>query len=70
MLYSKRLANFVGVDEETINQHLPSSREEYEYYSNAPEDLRGWTGYFKNEQEISAFTNVLQRPAGIAAAAD
>jgi len=59
IVYSKRLAEFTGVDESTIEQHLPLGWEEYEYYPNAPEDLTGWKVYIKNEQDISKFMDVL-----------
>ena len=44
VLYSKRLSDFLGIDQEKVTGHLPPSRKEYEFLSNAPEDLRGWTG--------------------------
>lgn len=59
IVYSKRLAEFTGVDESTIEQHLALGWVEYEYYPNAPEDLTGWQVYIKNEQDISKFMDVL-----------
>ena len=55
ILYSKRLAEFTGMDETKIEQNLPSNRKRYEYYANAPDDLKGWAAYIKNEGEIKAF---------------
>ena len=51
-IYAKRLAACLGVDENTILCHLPPNPERYEFYTTAPEDLRGWAGYLRKNQDI------------------
>jgi hypothetical protein len=51
-LYSKRLSECLGVDERVILSHLPPNPQRYEYYPDAPEDLRGWSGYIKSSEDV------------------
>jgi hypothetical protein len=59
-LYSKRLSECLGVDENTILSHLPPGPERYEYYANAPEDLRGWAGYIRNSEDIQKIVDLVK----------
>jgi len=59
-LYSKRLSDCLGVDENTILSHLPPNPQRYEYYPNAPEDLRGWAGYIRNNGDIQKIVDLVK----------
>jgi hypothetical protein len=63
-LYSKRLSEYLGVDESTILSHLPPNPQRYEYYPNAPEDLRGWTGYIRNNGDIQKIVDLVKNIGG------
>lgn len=59
--YSKRLAQYTGLSEQLIVDKLPPNPEPYEYFANAPADLKGWAGYFKHKSEIEALAGVLRK---------
>ena len=60
-LYSKRLSECLGVDENTILSHLPPNPQRYEYFANAPEDLRGWAGYIRNNEDIQKIVDLVKK---------
>jgi hypothetical protein len=60
-LYSKRLAECLGVDEPAILSHLPSNPEPYQYYPGAPDDLKGWAGFIKTEEDIRKIGELMAR---------
>ena len=62
-LYSKRLAEYLGEAEDSILQHLPVGAEHYEFYPDAPPDLKGWAGYFKTNSEIATFKMLFDKKA-------
>jgi hypothetical protein len=51
-IYTRRLAQFCDSDEAQIESLLPQTREFYEYYPDAPVDLKGWAGYFRDSAEV------------------
>jgi hypothetical protein len=59
-LYSKRLSECLGVDENTILSHLPPNPELHELYQGAPEDLRGWAGYIRNNEDIQRIVDLVK----------
>jgi hypothetical protein len=59
-VYSKRLAKCLGVDEGAVLSHLPPNPEPYEYYANAPEDLRGWAGYIRTNEDIQKIVDLVK----------
>jgi hypothetical protein len=59
-IYSKRLAKCLGVDEETVLSHLPPDHERYDAYQGAPEDLRGWSGYIRNNEDIQKIVDLVK----------
>jgi len=59
-IYSKRLAACLGVDEDTVLSHLPPDRERYDAYQDAPEDLRGWAGYIRNNEDIQKIVDLVK----------
>jgi len=63
-IYSKRLAKRLGVDEGTVLNHLPPDRERYDAYQGAPEDLRGWAGYIRNEADIQKIADLVKNIRG------
>ena len=62
-LYSKRLAEYLGEAEDAILQHLPVGAEHYEFYPDAPPDLKGWAGYFKTSSEIATIKALFDKKA-------
>jgi hypothetical protein len=60
-LYSKRLSELLGIDEETILSHFPANPERYNYVSNAPDDLRGWAGYIKDNSDIEKIVDLIKK---------
>jgi hypothetical protein len=59
-IYSKRLAKCLGVGEDTVLSHLPPDRERYEAWQGAPEDLRGWAGYIRNNEDIQKIVDLVK----------
>jgi hypothetical protein len=60
-LYSKRLADLIGLDEGQIKEHLPSNPEPFEPYVDAQHDYKGWTGYIKSEDDIQKIVGLLKQ---------
>lgn len=60
-LYSKRLADIIGLDEGQIKEHLPSNSEPFEPYADAQHDYKGWTGYIKSEDDIQKIVDLLKQ---------
>ena len=58
-LYFKRFVAYFGLDEEKIIELLPTTKEPYEYYQNAPDDLKGYTGYL-NQNEAENFVREMK----------
>lgn len=59
-LYSLRLSEFAGVSEEQIKQALPSGFERYEYYPNAPADLKGFKGYIRSPEDVARIASLIE----------
>jgi hypothetical protein len=59
-LYSKRLSEYLGVDQETIQRYLPPDPEPFQHYENAPAALRGWAGYIKNDEDIDKLVELMK----------
>jgi hypothetical protein len=57
-VYTQRLAEHFGLNEQTIANALPADKQPYEYYAGAPAELVGWTGYFRSADEINKFMSV------------
>lgn len=54
-VFTKRLSNYFGVEEQKVIALLPKNKEPWEYYRGAPPDLSGFAGYFKNSEEVNSF---------------
>ena len=59
-LYSKRLSECLGVDENTIRATCLPNRERYDAWQGAPEDLRGWAGYIRNNEDIQKIVDLVK----------
>lgn len=59
-VYSKRLAKCLGVDEDTVLGHLPPDRERHDACQDAPEDLQGWAGYIRNNEDIQKIVDLVK----------
>lgn len=64
-LYSKKLADFIHVDEQTVKAHLPPNPEPYELDGSGK--YTGWRGYIKSEDDIRKILELLKQ--GLKAAA-
>jgi hypothetical protein len=60
-LYSKRLADLIGLDEAQIKEHLPTDSEPYEPWVDAQHDYRGWTGYIKSGDDLQKIVGLLKQ---------
>jgi len=60
VIYSKRLAACLGVDENAVLSQLPPNPEPYEY-QNCPEDQRGWQGYIRNSQDLQKIVDLVKK---------
>jgi hypothetical protein len=58
-LYSKRLSDFIHVDEDTIVAILPPNPEPYEPWRSGGE-FKGWAGYIKSEDDIRKILDLLK----------
>ena len=60
-VYSKRLASYLGVDEDDGISTLPAAVKEWagHWYANPEEEYFGRTGYFKTEAEVATFLKAL-----------
>lgn len=67
--YSKRLAEFTGLDEEHVKQDLPPNPEPYEPWTDPQHDYRGCAGYIKNEDDIQKIVALLKHRARAAVSA-
>jgi len=65
-VYIVRLAKYLGVDEADATSLLPPKREKWNPLSASPEEYRGYTGFFKDREEVKQFLEELaeikQRP--------
>ena len=50
-MYSKRLAQLLGVQEDMVKANFPNGSE-WGKYEGAPPDMQGRAGYIKNDNEI------------------
>ena len=60
-VYSKRLASYLGVDEDDVISTLPADVKEWagHWRANPEEEYFGRTGYFKTETEVDTFLKAL-----------
>lgn len=56
--YSERIARVFGLDPNQLTTILPSTREDWQYDKKYP-DTRGYTGYFRTDDEIKTFLSGL-----------
>jgi hypothetical protein len=54
------LANYLGLEEKEILSQLPPDPQHYEPWENPPEDLQGWAGYIRNNQEIQKLVDLVK----------
>lgn len=59
-LYSKRLADLLGKDEEAVKAQLPPIPEHWQYGPSAPLDMQGCAGYIKTEKDIQKIAELLK----------
>jgi hypothetical protein len=45
---------------EQVCTSLPADREEWAYWPTAPDDLRGYAGYFESMIEVQSFVEALK----------
>jgi hypothetical protein len=60
-LYSKRLAQILGVDENAIKAQLPPTSEHWQYGPSAPLDMQGCAGYIKTGNDIQKIVDLLKQ---------
>jgi hypothetical protein len=60
-LYVPRLATYLGMSTQQVCTLLPVDREEWAYWPAAPDDMRGYAGYFKSMIEVQSFVEALKR---------
>jgi hypothetical protein len=58
--YTNRLVSYLGMTLEEVYALLPADREEWAYWSTAPDDFRGYAGYFKSMSEVQSFVEALK----------
>ncbi len=58
-LYSKKLSDFIHVDEQTVKAQLPPNPESYEL--DASGEYTGWAGYIKSENDIQKIVDLLKQ---------
>lgn len=64
-LYSRRLANLLSIEQDTIESFLPEQHEPWEYYATPDNEASGFAGYFQNDMEVARFLPIfpgLRRP--------
>jgi hypothetical protein len=54
-VYSRRLAEYIGVKENQILSWLPKSHIDWKNYANAPPEWSGYEGFFVNVEEANKF---------------
>jgi hypothetical protein len=59
-IYSKRLAECLGVDEKTMLSHLPPDLEPCELLQAPPEDRHGWAGYIRDDRDIQKIVDLVK----------
>ena len=60
-LFSKRLADFIGSDEDAVLKRLPPRREPYEPYADHTAEFKGWKGYIKSEDDIRTIASLMSK---------
>jgi uncharacterized protein YeaO (DUF488 family) len=62
-LFSKRLADFIGSDENAILEQLPPDREPFEPYASGDTtgEFKGWAGYIKSEDDIRKIAGLVEK---------
>jgi hypothetical protein len=61
IVYSYRLAEFLGIPVERIESSLPEGHEPWKYYSTADDDASGFTGYFRDQQDVERFLGLFRQ---------
>jgi len=62
-IYMPRMAQYLKTDEKSIESWLPVNKRRWKYYENAPPDMSGYEGYFKDIGEVNRFLNGLRDKA-------
>lgn len=60
-MYLARFRSFFNTDPETVKGLLPERREDWNPYPGASEDLSGYAGYFRTEEEVGQFIAGLKK---------
>ena len=60
-LFSIRLSDLIHVDEDEIVAHLPPNPERWEAYSGDNPELKGWTGFIKNDEDIQKIVDLVKK---------
>lgn len=58
-VYTTRLSEYLGGNEQKIISCLPKNKKEWEYYAGGTSDWQGYEGFFQNLEEVSHFLNGL-----------
>jgi hypothetical protein len=66
-IYRDRLASYANTTADNIFKHLPSNPEEYANYAAAPDDLRGWSGYIRNLEDVKGIASLFERAVSASA---
>jgi hypothetical protein len=60
-LFSRRLADFIGSDENAILEQLPPDPEPYELYRSGGPEFKGLAGYVKSEDDVCKIAGLLKK---------
>lgn len=60
IVYLHRLAEFLGVSTDLIQTSLPQSYEPWKYYPSADQDASGFTGHFREPQDVERFLKLFR----------
>jgi len=60
-VYLSRFKSFFNTDAETVLGLLPEHREDWKYYASADDDMSGYAGYFRTEDEVGRFIAGLKK---------
>ena len=61
-LLSNRLAEYLGVDQKEVLDHLPPNPEPYQQYADdAQGEYKGWAGYIKGEADIQKIADLVKQ---------
>lgn len=59
-IYIPRLSDYFDTDKKNLISLLPTKREEWKYYDDAPSDMSGYAGFFGNLNEADKFLEGLK----------